>query len=81
MDFHGFPLIFQGKKAQVDGSKTAPTEGSLTDPWPTQMLPHEVLRSSTLLDIEGEGRQAMVRRKEDYSRRADETEDQAGFHY
>lgn len=37
----------------------------------------EVLRSSTLLDIEGEGRQAMVRRKEDYSRRADETEDQA----
>jgi hypothetical protein len=24
----GFPLIFQGKKAQVDGSKTAPTEGN-----------------------------------------------------
>ncbi|CAJ1336159.1 unnamed protein product [Effrenium voratum] len=36
----------------------------------------EVLRGSTELELSGEGRAAMVRRREDFSRRPEETEDQ-----
>eukprot|EP00438_Fugacium_kawagutii_P012260 Skav216876 [mRNA] locus=scaffold1042:407105:412632:+ [translate_table: standard] len=36
----------------------------------------QVLKGSELLEVQGEGREAMVRRKEDCSRRPDESEDQ-----
>lgn len=39
----------------------------------------KVLKSSELLEVLGEGRDAMVRRKENFSRQANESEEQASW--